>query len=273
MTRRREVVRALHGLADIRDIMGAMRTLAMLETRRLARAVDAQAHRVDAVRAATQEVLAHFPVAGRGERVDDVLVVLGSERGFCGDFNGALLRFVADFLPTAAADAFVVIGNRVAGRLELPMAPIAVLAGPTTLEEVAAVVIGLTGVLRRRRGSTPLGGPIRLTLIHQRLPGGVCATTLDPLAEARRSAPRHGSLAINLPPADLLASLAEHYVFAVLHQIFFASLLAENDLRMRHMDRAQRRLDERCERLARERNALRQEEITQEIEVMTLGAI
>ena len=48
--------------------------------------------------------------------------------------------------------------------------------------------------------------------------------------------------------------------------------MAENRRRMQHLEGAIRRLEERTSELALKRNALRQEEITEEIEVILLSA-
>ena len=54
--------------------------------------------------------------------------------------------------------------------------------------------------------------------------------------------------------------------------MFYASLAAENHRRVEHMEGAVTRLDERVLALKRRANALRQEEITEEIEVILLSA-
>ena len=77
---------------------------------------------------------------------------------------------------------------------------------------------------------------------------------------------------INLPAAALLANLSEHYLFALLHGMLYGSLYAENHQRVTHMEGAVTHLDEEAERLNQRFNALRQEEITEEIEVILLNA-
>ena len=47
--------------------------------------------------------------------------------------------------------------------------------------------------------------------------------------------------------------------------------MAENQLRMQHMDSAVRRLEKTSAELVHKRNILRQEEITEEIEVIMLS--
>ena len=61
------------------------------------------------------------------------------------------------------------------------------------------------------------------------------------------------------------------YLFAALQELLYGSLLAENRLRMQHMDSAVRRLEQTSEELVLRRNVLRQEEITEEIEIIMLS--
>jgi F-type H+-transporting ATPase subunit gamma len=56
-----------------------------------------------------------------------------------------------------------------------------------------------------------------------------------------------------------------------LHEIFYASLMAENQRRMQHLEGAIHRLHEKTDGFARRCRALRQEEITEEIEVILLS--
>jgi F-type H+-transporting ATPase subunit gamma len=65
--------------------------------------------------------------------------------------------------------------------------------------------------------------------------------------------------------------LAEQYLFAALHALLYSSLMAENQRRIQHMDSAVRRLERTSAELWQRRNILRQEEITEEIEVIMLS--
>ena len=77
---------------------------------------------------------------------------------------------------------------------------------------------------------------------------------------------------LNLPPATCLAELIDHYLFAALHEIVYVSLMAENIQRVRHLEGAVRHLDDKSATLQHQSNALRQEEIIEEIEVILLSA-
>ncbi|MEQ1531113.1 MAG: F0F1 ATP synthase subunit gamma, partial [Methylococcales bacterium] len=76
---------------------------------------------------------------------------------------------------------------------------------------------------------------------------------------------------LNLPPVDFFSDLVQHYLFAVLHEIFYISLMAENQRRLQHLEGAVKHLDDETSRLRRKAQIYRQEEITEEIEVILLN--
>ncbi len=63
----------------------------------------------------------------------------------------------------------------------------------------------------------------------------------------------------------------EQYLFAALHALLFGSLMAEHQQRARHLEGALQRVDGRVRELRQRRNLLRQEEITEEIELILLN--
>ncbi len=76
---------------------------------------------------------------------------------------------------------------------------------------------------------------------------------------------------LNLPPRRFLLLLIEHYLFSSLNEFLYSSLMAEHQQRVRHLEGAQRRIEERIRELTLQRNSLRQEEITEEIELILLN--
>jgi F-type H+-transporting ATPase subunit gamma len=77
---------------------------------------------------------------------------------------------------------------------------------------------------------------------------------------------------LNLEPRKFLLDLSYHYLFVVLYEILYTSLMAENSQRVAHLEGAVRHLDEQSEELHRQGSILRQEEIIEEIEVILLSA-
>lgn len=101
---------------------------------------------------------------------------------------------------------------------------------------------------------------------------GVRLSIFAPFRHPEREAPIFSNPPLlNLPPANFLVEFADHYLLAALYAVLYRSLMVENRRRLQHMDNATHRLEQRMEELRRQRNRLRQEEITNEIEVIMLG--
>jgi F-type H+-transporting ATPase subunit gamma len=77
---------------------------------------------------------------------------------------------------------------------------------------------------------------------------------------------------LNLEPGEFLLELSYHYLFVVLFEILYTSLMAESRQRVAHLEAAVRHMDEQSGELHRQSNVLRQEEIIEEIEVILLSA-
>jgi F-type H+-transporting ATPase subunit gamma len=77
---------------------------------------------------------------------------------------------------------------------------------------------------------------------------------------------------LNISPDGFLLELTDHYLLAALHEILYTSLMAENHRRMQHLEGAVDYMDDKAEELSGKCNALRQEEIIEEIEVILLNS-
>src|SRR4030067_3009411 len=97
MSKRREVKQRLTALDEIDGIMVAMKNLALLETRKLNTFLATQRRAVASIEAAAGDFLNYYPQenAHTGDMQQMLLVVIGSERGLCGDFNDTLLETLA----------------------------------------------------------------------------------------------------------------------------------------------------------------------------------
>ncbi len=270
VTRRRDVEGELSALSDIRGILDAMRTLALMETRKIERFLDAHRRALETAADALAELGTFYAPPPSSLARIPVLVLLGSERGLCGDFNETILQALEKRRPASGEQPLLVaIGSRLSSRL----ADAAMLArpGPSIAEDVDAIIPRLSrdleGVLRQRRAALELE-----VLFHTPRDGNVQTMKLEPFPpkSARRTAGNRPQ--INLPPQRLLVDLSERYLILRLQGLLYGSLLAENEQRLRHMDGALRKLDEDRTSLRSRRNRLRQEEITEEIEIIMLSA-
>lgn len=272
MGKRTDIDRRLRTLTDISAILRVMRTLAIMETGKLSRFLAAQTRVVESIEAAAADFLHFYPeVVTPPEGVLTVLLLIGSERGFCGDFNEAVFHAQAKLQPVPASSApiLMAVGSRLCGKIP-PKALDSALAGACTVEEVPAVI---SRVIEELNDLT-VKGALRLTVLcHGQEDGAVVPRTLRPFPDDLTPTSRHPHAPIlNLPPAAFYSELAGHYLFAALHQMFYQSLMAENRQRQRHIDDAARRMDQKIADLNLKKNVLRQEEIIEEIEILMLSA-
>lgn len=272
MSRRRELAYHRHSLGEIRGIMNSMKTLAYMETRKLGRFLPAQQAVLKAINTMAADFLHFHPdLLPEAEESRPVVLIIGTERGFCGDFNQALLEEL-DALSQSHGlrqAQLIALGHKLHSLLEGDARVTAYIDGASVAEEVHSVlqrVVETLGRLRTGGSHASLYG-----LFH-----GDTGIVLQPLLPPFRlpgPAPghRHPPL-LNLTAEQFLLDLSDHYLFAAIHQMFYSSLMEENRRRVAHLESAVHHLDEKASELTRQYNALRQEEIIEEIEVILLSA-
>ncbi len=283
MSRRREIARRLEAFSDIAGIMSAMKGLALMETRILTDSLENQRRMVSGIEAAAVDFLIWHPeLASEPESGRELCVVVGSEQGFCGDFNEVLLaRMEAmcsqkddrgnkeDDLPLR----WVVVGRRLSARIGEREFVELTLSGAIVADEVPAVLLRLTQELGRLLTQAELAGYGLSVLYHCDTNDDIRLRRLLPMRDLPASELAYAyPPELGIPPAQFLRELAGHYLHASLNEALYCSLMAENRQRQTHMERALQRLDEDSSRLRIAYNIQRQEEITEEIAVILLSA-
>lgn len=274
MSKRRDLETQLRSLTEIKEIMNAMKNLSLMEVHRLNRFLDTQRRVVASIEAAAADFLGFYPelLAGEGE-FRNVYLLVGSERGFCGDFNEALLRALDNHFGSARDVTLVAIGSKLGAKLSDDSRIAAFLDGASVVEEVDSVLVKLMDTLSGLRAPGPARAPLRLTVFHHdAAEETIKVSDLRPFQKPEPKTLRfaHAPL-VYLQPQSFFAGLADQYLFAALYELLYSSLMAENQRRMQHMDAAVRRLERTATELLQKRNVLRQEEITEEIEVIMLS--
>ncbi len=277
MSKRGQIQRHLGVLNEISGIMGAMRNISLMETHKLARFLTHQ-HRVLAgIEAAAADFFSHHPELGyRTEpAASGVIVAIGSQRGFCGDFNEALADAIHEHWRKAAAQppAVLVVGRRLATKLGKEPRVTATFDGPSVAEEVQPVLQRLMKVLGELQAQQRWAGLLAVTVFaHHEGEEKVGVRSILPVPHPGRTAPRFPyPPLLNVTPSAFFSELARHYLWAQMHDVFYSSLMAENHRRLQHMEGAMQRMEEKANELQRKYNVLRQEEITEEIEVIMLS--
>ncbi|WP_461517145.1 F0F1 ATP synthase subunit gamma [Porticoccus sp.] len=274
MSRRRSLEQHRRSLGEIQEIMNSMKTLAYMETRKLTRFLDAQQQVVESIEHAAMDLLHFYPeILPDSENLPMICLLIGSERGFCGDFNHVLLERLENE-PQYAQAGIIAVGHKLCTLLDDNPRIIFSLDGAGIAEEVTSLLNRLVGKLSTLQQTR---GPLSLVCLYHESPEQIREQRLLPpfrtlpMLSAGAGAALSSPPLLHQSPRELLLELTEHYLFAVLFEMLYTSLMAENHHRVAHLESAVRHLDDESAELARSCNILRQEEITEEIEVILLG--
>jgi F-type H+-transporting ATPase subunit gamma len=254
-------------LNDIREIMHSMKTLAQMEAHKLTRIIQQQRALKAQIDNVALDFLHFFPTALSADKaVGKTVLVVGSERGFCGDFNGKLLqtfqeRFADDSVQLLA------IGNKLQPLVE-DRANTLPLPGANVTEEIGNLVELVIKTLAEQTQTGTLYAVFHNEkqmepAVEKLLPA---FTEMAATENVHRYPPE-----LNLPPDDFMLELTDHALQHALQRIFTVSLMAENQQRIHHLENATQHLDQKTEQLQKRMNVLRQEAIIEEIEVILLN--
>ena len=264
-----ELSRRLGRLKEISSIMTAMKSLSLVETHKLARFISYQRQMLTNIESAAADFLNFFPLPNAIGKTQSIVLLIGSERGFCGNFNERVLAALASLPASTTPHRLVAVGHRLATKLEAHSDVAFNVDGPTVTEDVPAVLGRIMDALHAE-SQQYIASNVALHGLAHDADGELRLKQLLPLPtlSSRRftQAPH-----LNLAPTEFLTELLDQYLLAALHGLMYESLSAENRQRLAHMENALARLDETLAGLALKRNALRQEKIVEEIEVMLSG--
>jgi F-type H+-transporting ATPase subunit gamma len=274
MTRRRSLERHRHSLAEIRDIMNSMKTLAYTESRKLARFIGSQHDVVRGIENVAMDLLSFYPgILPEAQVSTPVYLLVGTQRGFCGNFNHTLLKHLDSMQQEHdhAPPLLVAIGRKLGTLIDADQRVAVQLDGANVAEEATAVLGNVVSQLQSLHKREHL---ISVTaLFHNDEDAIVTQQLLPPFTHCL---PATGLFSfppiLNESPQDFLGGLTDQYLLAVLHEILYTSLMAENQQRVTHLEGAISHLDELSADLIRQCNTLRQGEIIEEIEVILLNS-
>ena len=273
MTRRHELDRHRRKLGEIRNIMHSMKTLAVMETHKLDRLIEAQMAIAESIEKIAEDFLHfHCNVLPEVEPASNIILLIGSERGFCGDFNEQLIKQVHQFfLENIQHDTILIaVGSKLHSLLKEYNYNVIYVDGADVAEEIVSVVESLTHTLTTNHQPASL-----YTLHHYSQHNDpVKQTLLPPFKEiAYDNVNLFNPPILNVTPKEFFLELTDHYLFSALHQTLYISLMIENQRRIQHLENATHHLDDNNSELDRKIMALRQEEIIEEIEVILLNTI
>jgi len=276
MTKQRDLKLHHQNLLEVRDIMNSMKTLAYMETRKLENYLPPQQAIVENVKIVADDFLLSFPqftahplhASASKNAVADVLLLLGSERGFCADYNHRLIDHYLQLIQATAPSITLSVGARLNVALQEHAIETIAFSGASVWEEVESVLLTLVDKILALQDQQP---GVKVNVLYNG-DGGVREQALVPPFENLPQAPMQKiDPLIYMDKEHFLVHLSAHYVYAKILEILYNALMFENQLRVSHLQSALNRLDESLEQLQKRINTQRQEEIIEEIEVILLN--
>lgn len=273
MTRRQELLHYHHSLNEIRSILNAMKTLAYMETRKLSTFLDSQHKVVEGITEVATDFLSFYPeTLPKETNSTHVYLLVGTERGFCGDFNQTLMHHVESSfsLPCCDSAKLIVIGRKLYNLLQDDLPVFARIDGASVVEEVSGVLDEVVHFLAELQAEHPMLS--LFSVYHSEEEGVITRKLLPPFQNDDSEKPSFiDPPVLNIPPKEFLLNVTDQYLFAALYELIYTSLLEENRRRMVHLEGAIKHLDDVSAQLSQQFNVLRREEIIEEIEVLLLN--
>ncbi len=273
MSARRQIDKRVHALLEIREIMNAMKNLALLESRKVSKSLAAQRETRRHLESVGSRFLQTHPQPLTPMTAANIIVVLGAERGFCGDYNKSLIAELENQLrDQSQAASVILVGRRLAVSARVDIGDAVPIDGATVGEEISDTLGRIADALSSRFAQL---APAQVLVIRHTSEVG--APIVEPLlAHFESTAPADRATGVSaeltLSPGEFFAGFVEAYLLARLREMLGTALAVENLYRVQHLNGAIRHLDQRAEELAQRSRMLRQEETIEEIEVLLLGA-
>ena len=156
MSRRRELEQHRQRLNETREIMSSMKALAFMETRKLSRFIEARRAVVEHIDHVAEDFFSFYPATlPLLSAAQTVYLLLGSERGFCGDFNESLVETLFTEQATQQSEKgqqgkqIIAIGNKLCGLLGTEKSGISRLDGISVVEDIEEILIKIVDTLKR----------------------------------------------------------------------------------------------------------------------------
>lgn len=278
MTKRSAIKNHIASLGEIGDIINAMKNLSLMEISKATKFLDTQKKAVDTIRNAAIDFFAFHPQLATPLFMAPPLVyiLIGSERGFCGNFNEKIIKQWKNTVKEQkiAAPKILLVGNKLAAKIPTTTPNIENIGGPNAVEEIQAVILTLIKKLEdiTRKSETPINPANWVIISNEETRTGIQSKVVQPFVTLRqdKAPPFTVPPLLYMNPYQFLTELMENYLSAVLSQLFYESFIIEHQERLKHMESASDWIKKKNEQLKLYMNELRQEEIIEEIEIIML---
>jgi len=281
MTKLSNIKQYIASLKDIEDIMSAMNNISFIELNKVTKYLEMQ-----------KKILVNLEDIGidffsfnqnilpeNYKSNNNIYVLIGSERGFCGNFNEKIISYWEDLINTNLNKniEIIVIGNKLADKISDSHNINHVIKAPSFVEEIPSAINKLLDYLKNKAFNNLSGiMPIDWNVIFNEIKNNKIEVNSLNLIQnlftlRSKVCPYKLEPKLNISVDDFLFEYLEQYSLMLLHYMFYQSLMAESESRIEHLNNAKSLINKECDGLFNKMNLLRQEEITEEIENILLS--
>ncbi len=269
----------IHALDDINNIMKAMKNHALFEINKMTKYISTQDNSINTIKEVGRDFFKFYPAYFEmlEETAPVICLLIGSERGFCGNFNDIIIQQLRAFEENNPDKELklIIVGRKLAVSLAGDPRIIREMAGYETAEEIPGVILTLVNTLEAISLELNIKQHPALwrfffnTSSNDRME----TATLQPFVEFAMVDDHHLSFSpiLNVSAERFVFEFINHYLLSTLYFVFYRSFITENYQRLHHLDNALGRLENNIKQMTQHLNMVRQEDITQEIEVIMLS--
>lgn len=277
MSKRAKLKEHIHTLDEIGNIMTAMKNLALIEINKVTKYISTQERALKTIRAVGRDFFYFYPdlLTSIQTNASPIYILIGSERGFCGGFNDYIIEALTHLDVLKDDSKFIVVGHKLAMKMVDDNRIVQVIEGPNAAEEIPNIILQLVNALETISTNNTLQPGYWTIISCEENQNKINTTMLQPFLEFKNKITQSFKISslLNLTPLDFLLEFINQYLFSVLYFTLYKSFITENYQRVHHLDSALKRLENKTIDLTRHFNLLRQEEITEEIQVIMISAM
>ena len=213
MSRSRTIEQHLKQLRELQTIIASMKTLSQLELHKLGGISASQHALAESLQRMAADFYYHYPQGDGGDE-KTLWLLLGSERGFCGDFNEALVRRLLQLSADAVQPParVLAVGRKLWSRLEESLPGYTPLVGANVSEELQRSLTPVINAIQQRMSEEGLLS-LRV-LYHDDEKGGLAVRRLLPPELAADSDGWRTPPLLQLPPQEFLRGFLQHYLLS-----------------------------------------------------------
>lgn len=268
-------------LDEIKTIINALKNLALMEINKVEKLSDTQKRVMDSLIDVAADFFKHYPsmLESLTEDSPSLYVLVGSERGFCSNFNDMAFNFWQEKVKSEFSENVqtVAVGRKIAIKLEEAKSKEPKnIAGANSTEEITNIISNILNELDMLFKQSPEKfNPARWAIIFnsQTEHGVIEPKMLMPFAVFKNATSKNLTEPpfLYLKPHEFLRCFVSNYLFAALLHASYDSFAAENRQRFRHMESALEWIDKKRETMKKQKARLSKEEITEAIELILLS--